>query len=86
MAVQFEQNLRADPRSNTFETLENVVQLFGSFEGDRDNLPAFGEIYPNYQAPVLRRTGAGALKLDVMTWGSRVHRRPAEEPSRTSAI
>lgn len=55
-------------------TVDEMRRVFGSFEGDRDNLPSFGEIYPNYKAPVLRRNGDG-LKLEMMTWGfSPVHK------------
>ena len=49
-------------------TVDEMRRVFGSFEGDRDNLPPFDEVYPNYKAPVLRRNGAG-LKLEMMTWG-----------------
>jgi putative SOS response-associated peptidase YedK len=49
-------------------TVDEMRRVFGSFEGDRGNLPSFGEIYPNNKAPVLRRNGVG-LKLDMMTWG-----------------
>jgi putative SOS response-associated peptidase YedK len=49
-------------------TVEELRRVFGPFDGDRDNLPAIGDIYPNYKAPVLRRDGAG-LKLEMMTWG-----------------
>lgn len=49
-------------------TVDEMHRVFGSFEGDRHNLPSFGEIYPNYKAPVLRRN-AGGLKLEMMTWG-----------------
>lgn len=44
-------------------------RIFGSFEGDTTNLPAFDEIYPGHQAPVLRRDGGGKLKLEMMRWG-----------------
>ena len=43
--------------------------MFNAFDGDRDNLPPFDEIYPGRLAPVLRRNGAGALALEQMTWG-----------------
>ena len=43
-------------------------RLFGPFDGDRTNLPLFGDIYPGKQAPVLRKQ-EGLLTLDVMTWG-----------------
>jgi putative SOS response-associated peptidase YedK len=42
---------------------------FGPFEGDTTNLPPFDEIYPGYSAPVLHRTDAGGLKLEMMRWG-----------------
>ena len=50
-------------------TVEEMRRLFGPFEGDRDNLPPFGEIYPGRAAPVLRRNGSGGLMLETMTWG-----------------
>ena len=50
-------------------TVDEMRRVFGSFEGDRDNLPSFGEIYPNYRAPILRRNGMSGLKLEVATWG-----------------
>jgi putative SOS response-associated peptidase YedK len=48
--------------------VEAIRRLVGSFEGDRTNLPSFGEIYPGKQAPVLRKQD-GRLTLDLMTWG-----------------
>ena len=51
-------------------TVDELRRVFGPFDGDRDNLPAIGDIYPNYKAPVLRRDGSG-LKLEMMTWGSK---------------
>ncbi|MEO7410393.1 MAG: SOS response-associated peptidase family protein [Sphingomicrobium sp.] len=50
-------------------TVEEIRRLFGPFEGDRANLPPYGEIYPGHTAPVLRRNGEGGLILDTMTWG-----------------
>ena len=50
-------------------TVDEMRRLFGPFEGDRANLPPFGEIYPGRRAPVLRRGEGDALKLDTMTWG-----------------
>lgn len=50
-------------------TVEEMRRIFGPFDGDRDNLPPFGEIYPGRAAPVLRRNDAGGLKLETMTWG-----------------
>lgn len=50
-------------------SVDEMKRLFGSFEGERDNLPPFGEIYPGKPAPVLRRTDGGGLKLDIMEWG-----------------
>jgi putative SOS response-associated peptidase YedK len=49
-------------------SVDEMRSLFGPFEGDRDNLPAIGDIYPGYRAPVLRSNGDG-LKLEMMTWG-----------------
>ena len=49
-------------------TVDEMRRLFGPFEGDRLNLPAYDEIYPGRAAPVLRRSGAG-LVLETMTWG-----------------
>jgi putative SOS response-associated peptidase YedK len=49
-------------------TVDEMRRVFGAFEGDRDNLPPFDEIYPHYKAPVLRRNGSG-LRLEMMTWG-----------------
>lgn len=50
-------------------TVDELRRIFGGFEGDRSNLPPFDEIYPGYQAPVLRRTETGNLKLEMMKWG-----------------
>ena len=54
-------------------TVDEIRRVFGAFEGDRDNLPAYDEIYPGRPAPV-RRRGAGGergagLTLEMMTWG-----------------
>lgn len=49
-------------------TVDELRCVFGTFDGERDNLPPFNEIYPGKPAPVLRRDGAG-LKLERMTWG-----------------
>lgn len=49
-------------------TVDEIRRVFGPFEGDRANLPAFAEIYPGRPAPVLRRD-EGALTLETMTWG-----------------
>ena len=50
-------------------TVDELRRTFGSFDGDRDNLPPFGEIYPGRAAPVLRRIEGGGLKLETMSWG-----------------
>lgn len=50
-------------------TVDEMRRVFGSFEGDKANLPAFDEVYPGYEAPVLRRTEGGGLKLEMMKWG-----------------
>ena len=39
-------------------TVDEMRRVFGPFTGDTANLPPFDEIYPGYQAPVLRREGA----------------------------
>lgn len=50
-------------------TVDELRRIFGPFEGDTTNLPPFDEIFPGYSAPVLRHNSAGALKLDMMSWG-----------------
>lgn len=50
-------------------TVDEIRRVFGEFEGDRSNLPAFDEIYPGRAAPVLRRTAGGGLAMESMTWG-----------------
>src|SRR5438270_11717297 len=50
-------------------TVDEMRRAFGPFDGDRDNLPPFDNIFPTYQAPVLRRNGDGGLKLEMMRWG-----------------
>jgi putative SOS response-associated peptidase YedK len=51
------------------QSVDEMRRLFGPFDGDRDNLPPFDNIFPGYRAPVLRRNGNGGLKLEMMTWG-----------------
>ena len=50
-------------------TVDELRRIFGSFDGDTDNLPPFDEIYPGHQAPVLRRKEDGGLALQMMKWG-----------------
>ena len=50
-------------------TVDEMRRIFGPFQGDTTNMPPFDEIYPGYAAPVLRRSGEGGLKLDMMKWG-----------------
>ena len=50
-------------------SVDELRKMFGSFDGDRDNLPPFGEIYPGRAAPVLRQIEGGGLKLETMNWG-----------------
>ena len=50
-------------------TVDELRRVFGPFDGERDNLPPFREIYPGKPAPVLRRHRAGGLTLEQMTWG-----------------
>ena len=50
-------------------TVDELRRIFGPFDGDRDNLPPFDEIYPGHSAPVLRGAENGAMRLERMTWG-----------------
>ena len=50
-------------------TVDEMRRVFGSFDGDTANLPAFDEIFPGYMAPVLCRKDGGGLKLEMMKWG-----------------
>ena len=50
-------------------TVDELRRIFGPFEGETSNLPRHDEIYPGYQAPVLRRRDDGGLKLEMMKWG-----------------
>lgn len=50
-------------------TVDELKRVFGPFDGDRDNLPPFDEIYPARPAPVLRRKEGGGLALEMMMWG-----------------
>ena len=50
-------------------TVDELRRIFGPFDGDKSNVPPFDEIYPGYQAPVLRRNDDGGLKLEMMKWG-----------------
>ena len=50
-------------------SVDEMRRVFGSFEGERDNLPPFDEIYPGRAAPVLRRSASGGLRLETMIWG-----------------
>ena len=50
-------------------TVDEMKKLFGPFQGDRSNLPAFDEIYPGKMAPVLRCGEGGGLTLEMATWG-----------------
>lgn len=50
-------------------TVDEMRRIFGGFEGDTSNVPAYDEIYPGHMAPVLRRGEGGGLRLDHMKWG-----------------
>lgn len=51
-------------------TVDELRRMFGPFEGEASNVPAFGEIYPGRPAPVLRLGDNGtALKPEMMEWG-----------------
>jgi putative SOS response-associated peptidase YedK len=49
-------------------TVDEMKQVFGSFEGDRKNLPAFDSIYPETEAPIIKSDG-GNLSVSVIKWG-----------------
>lgn len=49
-------------------SVDEMRELFGSFEGDRSNMPAYDAIYPDREAPILRRDG-DSLKLETHIWG-----------------
>jgi putative SOS response-associated peptidase YedK len=48
--------------------VDELRKLFGSFEGDRTNLPSYDAIYPDQEAPILRRDDDG-LKIETHIWG-----------------
>lgn len=48
--------------------VDELRKLFGSFEGDRSNLPSYDAIYPDQEAPILRNAD-GKLTLETHTWG-----------------
>ena len=52
-------------------SVAEVAHMFGRFTGDRANLPPFDEIYPSYEAPILRQRD-GELALEMMRWGGLV--------------
>jgi putative SOS response-associated peptidase YedK len=49
-------------------TVDEMRELFGSFDGDRSNMPSYDAIYPDREAPILRRDDDG-LKLETHIWG-----------------
>ncbi len=49
-------------------TVAEIAKTFGSFDGDRNNLPSFDAIYPNQEAPILRQQN-GKLTLETILWG-----------------
>lgn len=49
-------------------SVNELAKLFGRFHGDRENLPAYDEIYPDREAPVMT-AGDCQLALKRMTWG-----------------
>lgn len=49
-------------------TVAEIAKTFGSFDGDRSNLPSFDAIYPNREAPILRQQD-GKLTLETILWG-----------------
>lgn len=49
-------------------SVDELRQVFGTFDGDRSNLEPRDEIYPGQRAPVLRLVD-GTLTLDEIEWG-----------------
>lgn len=49
-------------------SVDELRAIFGSFEGERSNLPSYDAIYPDREAPILRNDD-GKLTLERVTWG-----------------
>lgn len=49
-------------------SVDEIARLFGQLSGAPQNLPSYPEIYPNREAPIVRREG-GELLLERLTWG-----------------
>ena len=49
-------------------TISEVANLFGSLKNERSNLPSYDAIYPDQEAPIVRKTESG-LKIDAVKWG-----------------
>lgn len=49
-------------------SVDELRGMFGPFQGERGNLPAYDAIYPDQDAPVLRQTDDG-LALETHRWG-----------------
>ncbi len=57
---------------NLYQLTSNVEamrRLFAVDPASSPNLPAFGEIYPDRDAPVIRSTVTGGREFAVMKWG-----------------
>lgn len=52
-------------------SVDEIAEMFGRLANPGTNLPSFDEIYPNYEAPILRHAeqGDADLTLETMRWG-----------------
>lgn len=51
-------------------SVEEIERLFGPLANPGVNLPVYEEVYPKYEAPILRRAEPGARpRLETMVWG-----------------
>lgn len=56
-------------------SVDEIAGMFGRLANPGTNLPSFDEIYPKYEAPVLRHgeqggaSASGELTLETMRWG-----------------
>lgn len=49
-------------------SVDELRRMVGAFDGDRSNFPTYDAIYPNQEAPILRRDD-GKLTLETHIWG-----------------
>lgn len=62
---------------NVTTNVQAIVDLVRTF--NRPNLPAFGDIYPKYEAPVIRATAEGN-ELLAMPWGVPLPMKDGKKP------